>query len=704
MQETLFRSGQNCAAIARAGRIGLIVDGADYYRAFMSAAARAERSINIIGWDFDSRTPLCSTDEGKPIVLGDFLNGLAAAKRLLRIYILDWDFPIVYGTDRELPLSLGLSWKPHRHIDFQFDNTHPIAGSHHQKIVVIDDRVAFVGGLDLTNKRWDTAEHKPGDPRRVFNGQPYPPMHDVMIAVDGEAAAALGRIARERWRAATGRTLKPTKPTTTDPWPADVAIDMSDVDVAISCTAPPTRAGPGVRQIEALYLDMIAQARRYIYIENQYFTSNRISAALAKRLAEPDGPEIVLVTRLLSHGWLEEKTMTVLRTKYVRELREADRHGHFHAYCPHIAGLEAGTCLDLHSKVMVIDDEWLRVGSSNLSNRSMGMDTECDVTVEARGSEPVRRAIRAFRDRLLAEHTDVPVDVIAHAVDSNGSIGKAIAAATHGTRRLESLEAPELSESAMAIAGIGDPEKPIFETIVGGDPARASSTRFPLKRTAAAVIFVAAILLALVWTHTPLADYVNRDNVLDLAEGVSKSWWTPLVLVIAYVPASLLMFPRWILTLVATVMYGPWSGFALGLCGCALGGVATFLPGRLVAQGTVRKLVGERVHRIATIVQKRGVIAVTLLRLVPIAPFPVVNLALGALRVRLPHFVVGTVLGMTPGTIATTVLSDQVAAALEDPAQINAWLVAGAAAALALLAYFGQHWLRRNPEWSRERG
>ena len=126
----------------------------------------------------------------------------------------------------------------------------------------------------------------------------------------------------------------------------DLEVVLRNGDVAIALTAPPLDDRPGVHQIEQLYLDMIARAKDYIYIENQYFTSHRISGALAKRLAEPQGPEIVLVTRLLSHGWLEEKTMTVLRTRYVRELREADRHGRFHPYCPHIEGLTAGTCID----------------------------------------------------------------------------------------------------------------------------------------------------------------------------------------------------------------------------------------------------------------------------------------------------------------------------------------------------------------------
>ena len=105
---------------------------------------------------------------------------------------------------------------------------------------------------------------------------------------------------------------------------------------------------------------MIRAARRYIYLENQYFTSDTLGTALAARLAEPDPPEIIVVTRRLSHGWLEENTMEVLRTRLVSRLRAADVNNRFHIYYPRVPGLHDGTCVDVHSKVAVVDDRWLR--------------------------------------------------------------------------------------------------------------------------------------------------------------------------------------------------------------------------------------------------------------------------------------------------------------------------------------------------------
>src|SRR5690606_4236583 len=113
-----------------------------------------------------------------------------------------------------------------------------------------------------------------------------------------------------------------------------------------------------------------------------------------KRLAERDGPEIVLVLRLLSHGWLEEHTMHVLRSRLIQRLRKADRHGRFHVYYPHVPGLKPHCCLDVHSKLMVVDERILRIGSANLCNRSMSLDTECDVALEARARPQVAAVIR----------------------------------------------------------------------------------------------------------------------------------------------------------------------------------------------------------------------------------------------------------------------------------------------------------------------
>jgi phosphatidylserine/phosphatidylglycerophosphate/cardiolipin synthase-like enzyme/uncharacterized membrane protein YdjX (TVP38/TMEM64 family) len=705
---SIFQPGRNCAEVASAQRVAFLVDAENYFAAFRKAAERAERSIVILAWDFDSRIfldPMAPDSERES--LGEFLNRLARTKPKLRINVLDWDYPMVYGTDRDFPPIYGLTWRPHKRVDFRYDDTHPLAGSHHQKIVVIDGKVAFNGGLDLAARRWDTSAHAAGDPRRIFHDEDYPPVHDVMVAVDGEAAAALGRVAAERWKNATGETLPPIPATNGDPWPQDLAVDVENVPVAVALTAPPLRGREGIHQIEALYLDMIERARDYIYLENQYFTSQKIADALAKRLDEPDGPEVVLATRLLSHGWLEEVTMHVLRTKLVRELRERDKHKRFTAVCPHVEGLKEGTCIDLHSKVMVVDDEWLRIGSSNISNRSMGVDTECDAVIEARGEERVRKAIRGFRDRLLAEHVGSTLEAVQEEIRRGGTMGSVIEKLGSPARSLGTLEAPEISEPLLEAASIADPEKPIsIESIVqefAPDLVDEPEEKGPKTLHVLGAFIAIAVALALVWRYTPLAQIVTPANAIAWAQRVADYWWAPLVVIFAYLPASFVMFPRWLITLTAVVAFGPWAAFAYAQTGVLTTAVLEYMVGEYVKRDTVRNMAGRRVNRLSRILQERGLVAVTLVRLVPVAPFLVVNVVMGAMRIRLHHFMLGTVLGMLPGMLATTVLGDQVTAAIADPTRVNFWLVGLAGLALAGLAWFGHWWLGREPKHKKKR-
>ncbi|MGI9047347.1 MAG: phospholipase D-like domain-containing protein [Burkholderiales bacterium] len=461
--ESIFQEGRNCRRVTHADRVAFVVDGEDYFKVFMQAAERATESIILLAWDFNSKARLSFDAGGDGPLLGDFLNDLAKRKRHLRIYVLDWDFPAIYASDRESPalVRLGWGWKPHRRVHLKFDNTHPPGGSHHQKILLIDDALAFCGGLDLTCQRWDTCEHAANDPRRVTKDKPYPPFHDMMIVVDNDAARELGAIARERWRSATKEEI-PLASGGYDPWPPELQPELTNMQVAISCTAPQSDPHVEVREIEALYLDMIARAKHYIYIENQYFTAHKIGEALAARLKEAGGPEIIVVTRLLSHGWLEENTMGVLRNKMIERMRAADSEGRFQVYFPHMPGLAAETCIDVHSKMMAVDDEYLRIGSANLANRSMGLDTECDVALEARGGDRVMKVIRHFRDSLIAEHLGVEVDAFAREREARGSLQHAIAALHSDARTLEPLVILEhYSDAAISVAELTDPERAV---------------------------------------------------------------------------------------------------------------------------------------------------------------------------------------------------------------------------------------------------
>ncbi|HEX7249981.1 MAG TPA: VTT domain-containing protein [Burkholderiales bacterium] len=696
---SLLRLGYNACAIARAERVALLVDAEAYFRAFYEAALRARRSITILAWDFNSQTRLHFDPVekgGPPALLGDFLNWLVRRRRGLRVNVLNWDYPMVFGADREFPPLYGFGWQPARRVRLRYDDTHPVAGCQHQKIALIDDKVAFVGGIDLTVRRWDTSEHLPQDPRRVAYGKPYPPFHDLMVAVDGDAAKALAAVARERWLNATGRRLS-VVPVDGDPWPEALQPDLHGVEVGVARTVPARGETPAVKEVEHLYLDMIRAARETIYIENQYFTSPRIAAALAERLAEPDGPEIVLVLRLLSHGWLEEATMHVLRTRLVAQLKEADRHGRFHAYTPHIPGLAEGCCLDVHSKLMIVDDRCLRVGSANLCNRSMAIDTECDVAIESRGDPAVAETIRGFRDRLLAEHLDVPPEALARKLREAGSLSGAIAALRSDARSLRDFDTTQKwPEALVSVASVADPEEPIsldfLELERTSKEAEAKSAGPAWGKLA---LFAGAIgLLAALWRFTPLAHIVTPQHVMEWAREFGSRPWAPVVMVLLYTPACLVMFPRALLTLAGVIAFGPWLGFGYALAGVVLAAAVTYYAGRAMRRDTVRRLGGAQLDRMVGVLRENGLLAMTLLRLVPVAPFFVEGVVAGAVRLKLWHLLAGTAIGMLPGTLAATVFGDQIQTALSGGG-INWWLVGDCAAALAVGIVVVKRWFSR---------
>jgi uncharacterized membrane protein YdjX (TVP38/TMEM64 family) len=519
------------------------------------------------------------------------------------------------------------------------------------------------------------------------------------LLVDAEAARALGGIARERWRNATGATLAAAGRSSADPdpWPARLEPEFRDVPVAIARTLPATGTTVETREVEALFLDMIARATRYVYIENQYFTADRIGAALAARLAEPDAPEIVLVTRLLSHGWLEENTMHLLRTRLLKKMRDADHGGKFEAYYPHVPGLEDATCVDVHAKLMIVDDQWLRVGSANLSNRSMGLDTECDIVLEARGRADVAEGIVRVRDNLLAEHLGVSPATLHARIDAHASLQGAIRSlATTDGRSLRVLASPEQpSGIILDLATVADPERPVsLDQLVAEFEPDTRAARKPAWIKLVAIAAVAAAL-ALAWRFTPLHDLVTPDRVLETARQASDIAWVPLAIIAVYAVGGFVMFPRPLVTLFAVMAYGPVLGFVYAMAGVFAATLTAYGTGRALPRDTIRRLAGNKLNGVTQALRRRGLAAVFALSIVPTAPFVVIGIVAGAVRVRAWQYVLGSMLGHVPGVLTTAIFGDQVKTALDDPHKISYLLAAVAFVAFVVVSLLVRRWFRR---------
>ena len=464
----ILRPGETCWRIETADRLGVIVDAADYFIALREVMQKAQHSVMMIGWEFDTRIALDPRGSvtNVPNRFGSFLSWLVRRRPDLRIYLLQWDVGLVSILGRgSTPLRLA-DWMIGRKIRLKLDDAHPSGAAHHQKIIVIDDALAFCGGIDATADRWDTPEHADDSPfrKRPTSKRPYGPWHDATTAVDGAAARALGELVRTRWEHATGETLSPP-PAVAPLWPESVAPLLKSAGVAISRTAPAYDGREAVHEIEALYHAIIAGARRTLYIESQYFASRHLAEAIAARLTEPDGPEIVVINPEVADGWLEEKAMGSARARLLDLVRQADIHDRFRLYTPVTC---QGTPIYVHAKIVVMDDTLMRVGSSNLNNRSLGFDTECDLSVEVTpgmtGENEYRTKISGLRTALVAEHLGVNAQTVMDAMDAaHGSLIAAIEALRGKGRSLVPFVAPEFGTVEDAVLGendLLDPERP----------------------------------------------------------------------------------------------------------------------------------------------------------------------------------------------------------------------------------------------------
>jgi phosphatidylserine/phosphatidylglycerophosphate/cardiolipin synthase-like enzyme/uncharacterized membrane protein YdjX (TVP38/TMEM64 family) len=705
LRHGLLEVGRNCKSLVHADRFALLIDGSAYFSVLREALLRAQRTIFIVGWDIDSRMRLVpeGAHDGLPGALGEFLQALSARRRRLRIYILAWDFAMIYAFEREWMPVYQTGWRSQRGIVFRQDGTHPRGASHHQKIVVIDDRLAFVGGLDLTRSRWDTPEHRAGDPRRCdANGLPYGPFHDVQAMFDGDAAVAIGALARERWQRSCDKRIAVRAHRAVardaDPWPPNASVELRDVMLGISVTEPPYRSHEAVQHIRALVADSIASARSHIYIENQYFTAGIVREALVSRLARNDGPDVAVVVPRLQSGWLQEATMGVLRARLHRALVDADRHRRFRMYCPHVEGLGDG-CVNVHSKVMIVDDTLMTLGSANFNNRSMVLDTECNVTIDANGDARVREAIARWRNRLLAEHLDVAELDVARAFASEQRLNAVIDTLARREGRTLHSFTPVVTADLDALVPLNtwlDPEQPIapdalVHEFIPQERRKSLTARFLVLGG----LVLAFAVLAIVWRFTSFGHHLDLAELARLIRRIDALPLAPLIVLTGYVIASIVSVPITLLIAATGLVFGAWPGIGYALGGTLLSAIATYGLGVLLGRDAVRRLAGARANRLSERIGERGIVTVMVLRLLPIAPFTIVNLVAGASHIRLRDYMIGSVLGMVPGILLTVTFAHQLVNAIRHPGVGSVAAMLAIGLALVGVSVLLQRWLGR---------
>jgi phospholipase D1/2 len=662
--------GQTVWRRCETSRLAVLNDAAEYFGALRDTLLLAEWQVYIIGWDIHSKTRLVGPSgraaDGLPIELGAFLAELLKVKPMLRINILIWDFAALYAVEREWHSADKFTVESDDRIQFCMDASLPLGSSEHQKIVVIDHVVAFVGGLDLTIRRWDTSEHLAAHPlRHDPDGKAYPPFHDVQCMVEGEAAAALGEIATARW-ATAGRASKGCETVECERWPASVLAGARQVQTGIARTELRTASQGGIDEVARLFEASIGSASRFIYIENQFISATKIAEALAQRMVDVPSLHVLIVTPKAHLSWLESRAMQGGRGGFIGPFVTAGVAGRLRILYPSVHDHGLSAAVMVHSKVMIVDDRFLRIGSANLNNRSMGADTECDLAFEATTVEH-RNFISSLRRRLIGHFCGVTeVELAGHEDDLLGFVD--FHAQNGAGRALLPIDCERTPAGAVTgiIQPIADPKQPL-------DLERAAR-RMWNGRTLLAVCgtVVALAGLALAWRMTSLSDYTDIGYVASFISQHSHSAWAPLLAVMVFVLGGLIVFPVIVIVAATAVALGPWMGAISATAGVLASALVLFLIGRFLGHRRLQSLLGARALRVQDRITGKGVVAVAMIRMVPVAPFSLVNMLAGASQLRLSDFLLGTVLGMAPGIVTMAALGAQIA----DFAKNSSWSTA----------------------------
>ncbi len=359
---------------------------------------------------------------------------------------------------------------------------------------------------------------------------------------------------------------------------------------------------------------------------------------------------------------------------------------------------------------MIIDDFFMQAGSANLNNRSMGLDAECDLVIEAETKERVKKEISRFRNRLLAEHCGTSVAEIQNGLAAHNSTAATIESFRDNVRYLEILE-PEVDDLVDGIVPdveFIDPERPIsLEKLVNQfapgileENEIEKSGKLSLSFNTIKVIAISLLVLGFytAWRWTPLGEWLSAEALADLGSIAREAPFTPLIVIPGYIIAGLVLFPITVLIIASVLAFGPIPGFLYALSGSLASALATYILGRTLGRKTVRKMVGKRLNKLSRRLARKGMLTMITVRIVPVAPFTVINIVAGASHIKFRDYFWGTLLGMFPGILALAAAGEGLGGILfsKKPGNLIPAILLFAAAIAAILSI--RHFLKRKEE------
>jgi phosphatidylserine/phosphatidylglycerophosphate/cardiolipin synthase-like enzyme len=403
-----------------------IWEAGPYYDRISELFEEANDYVILVGWQIDSRLPLKKPRRSASGVfslattetLREKVIRLCEEKPYLRVYFLIWDHAYFYVIEREN--WQGRIWENiHPHVHFVFDNRHPFGVSHHEKIIIFDGKVALTGGIDLCDERWDTPQHLYLDPRRSrdWKQERHGPYHDIAVQVTGPICQILQEHVAMRW--STISTVPfPRVPHTDSGTRPDSGHTVYFSRTLSEVERMPKKRGM-VREVEFLFRDLIQSAKKRIILEGQYYWSNVISDMLISKVHAMRGQDFELILVLAELQWIRSLTryMMPYELSLMHKLASAARFSGVRLTIgsPYVQARSEGTTgevlpprpIYIHSKLLVIDDHFLSIGTANFATRALRLDTEIHMTLEAK-TEAEKEHIRRFTHSLLKHWNLIP--------------------------------------------------------------------------------------------------------------------------------------------------------------------------------------------------------------------------------------------------------------------------------------------------------
>lgn len=640
-----------------------MVCGKAYFEDLKRSMLAAKRSVLICGWSLNLDTVM--DEEGTT-----FKNLVFSLPENVSIKILIWDYIIFYVGDRDPFLPLKMAFQNKKNVEFQRFDFHPIMSSMHSKMVVVDEEVLYLGGIDIDLERRDGQYNLTKDPaRRLRDGKTYQPFRDYVLKFNGPAGKRFASFFNELWNSQRDQKSELSGPLK----------GSKDDNVFFARTVPKFKDNPKDYSSYYLHKWLILKARKYIYIENQYLTSESIVRLLIKRLSEPEGPEVVLVVSYGKMPVLEKISMGALLTESARKLFDNDPHGRLKIYA--LFSGKGGQFVKVHSKCLLVDDEYLKIGSSNINDRSMRFDYELDVLV--RGEAAARNKKKIFSTLLTDGKDELVFEPGLGATFEKARVrwGKLVEVRDILHERSPFVEYKDYLP-------LDKKQMTFFEKTGQILLEKSALRRINYKLLAGALALVLILTGALVVEPGEAKERLDQFIVwLEVQNGFGLM----AMFFAGYLLLGAMFFPLNVYIFLCGAYFDTFDAFALAVSGATASASLSYAIGawfktEIHAESRIKKL-----NQLRRLLKKNSLKTIVFLRMVPIAPFPLVNLICGKFGVGFPRYFLGTLLGVAPGSFVLIFMEKRLFDLIQSPEVFDFVLLA----LLGALGVYGAKMVRK---------